>query len=93
MRSVLSEFVKQALWEEAVIAVYVENFTAAELEAMLAFYGSPVGRKSLELERTLAAEVDAAVETALEGQLEEFIDRIDDELAEAFEGLDSGADS
>lgn len=93
LRTVLSEYVTAELWEETVTRVYADNFTASELDSMLEFYSSTVGRKSLQLEGMLSQEVDAGVEQALEGRIDEFIGRVDDELALAFPGLGSGEGS
>ncbi len=93
LRTVLSEFVTAELWEETVTRVYAENFTAGELDSMLEFYSSPAGRKSLQLQGKLTQQVDAAVEQALEARIDEFIARVDEELALAFPGLGSGAAS
>ena len=87
LRSVLADYVTADLWSEKVTRVYAESFTAGELQAMLDFYTSPAGRKSLEMEAALTREVDAGMEEVLDGRLEEFIDRVDDELAKVFPEL------
>jgi len=91
MRTVLAEFMTAELWKQAVTGVYSKNFSAAELESIMAFYGSPVGRKVLQLEGTLTQDIDDSLDGLLEGRIEEFIVRLDTELGSAFEGLGDGA--
>ena len=89
LRVALREFLTPQLWEETISRVYAAHFTAAELDSILAFYGSPAGRKVLELEGVLGNEVDEGLEGPLEEKLDAFIARVDEELGAAFEGLDS----
>jgi hypothetical protein len=84
MRDGLAEFLTAELWQETAAGVYAANFTAAELQETVAFYGSPTGIKILGLGKTLDEAVGDAVETALEAHSDEFADRIDATLAERF---------
>jgi hypothetical protein len=84
MRAGLAEFLTAELWQETVAQVYVENFTAAELQATREFYLSPTGQKILSLQRSLDDQIGDAVETVLEVHSDEFADRIDAALAERF---------
>ncbi len=84
MRAGLAEFLTADLWQETVAKVYVENFTAAELQATREFYLSPTGQKILSLQRSLDDQIGDAVETELEVHSDEFADRIDAALAERF---------
>jgi hypothetical protein len=93
LRAVLAEFLTAALWQETISRVYAEHFTAAELESILTFYRSPVGRKVLQREAVVQQDVDGGLEGPLEERLEEFIDRVDEELAKAFPDLASGEGS
>jgi hypothetical protein len=90
MRAGLAEFLTVELWQETVAKVYAENFTAAELQETVTFYGSPTGRKILGLGQTLDRAVGEAVDTALEVHRDEFSDRVDAGLAERFPELAEG---
>jgi hypothetical protein len=81
LRGVIAEFVTPELWKESVARVYAEHFTAGELNEMIRFYDSPVGRKVLSLESELTDEVDGLFEEALDGEtLQAFIARVDEAL-------------
>jgi hypothetical protein len=84
MRAGLAEFLTAELWQETVAQVYVENFTAAELQATREFYLSPAGQKILSLQHSLDDQIGEAVDTVLEVYRDEFADRIDAALAERF---------
>ena len=84
MRAALAEFLTAELWQETVAAVYAENFTAAELQETVAFYGSPTGQKILSHGRALDQAVGEAVESVLDVYSDEFADRVDAALAERF---------
>jgi hypothetical protein len=84
MRTGLAEFLTAEVWQETVAQVYVENFTAAELQATREFYLSPAGQKILSLQRSLDDQIGEAVDTVLEVYRDEFADRIDAALAERF---------
>jgi len=90
MRTGLAEFLTAELWQETVAAVYAENFTAAELQETVAFYGSPTGQRILSHGRALDEAVGEAVEAALEVHSDEFAARVDAALAESFPELAEG---
>jgi hypothetical protein len=90
MRAGLAEFLTAELWQEIVAEVYANNFTAAELQETVAFYGSPTGRKILGVGKALDQAVGEAVDAALEVHRDEFADRIDAALAEKFPELVEG---
>jgi hypothetical protein len=90
MRAGLAEFLTADLWQETVAAIYAENFTAAELQEAVAFYGSPTGQRILGHGRVLDEAVGEAVETALEVHGDEFAARVDAALAERFPELAEG---
>lgn len=93
LREVLAEFLTPGLWEESITSVYVDRFTAAELNEIVRFYSSPVGRKVLSLEGEVTDAVDDKIGEALgEERLEEFIARVDEALRVEF-GLGDGQDS
>ena len=90
MRAGLAEFLTAELWQETVAAVYAENFTAAELQETVAFYGSPTGQKILSHGRALDQAVGEAVEAALEVHHDAFAALVDTALAERFPELAEG---
>ena len=91
--TVLGEFLTASLWKESVARVYGRNFTVAELDAMIEFYNSPAGRKTLQFEGELADDVDGELRTALDAKIDAFIDRIDEALATEFPELAAGEGS
>jgi hypothetical protein len=85
LREVLAEFLTPGLWEESITSVYSDRFTAAELNEIVRFYDSPVGRKVLSLEGEVTDAVDDEIGKALgEERLEEFIARVDEALGAEF---------
>jgi hypothetical protein len=93
LREVIGEFLTPDLWKESIARVYAERFTATELNEMVRFYASPVGRKVLTLEDEITDEVDDAFGEALgEARLEELITRIDEALGAEL-GLGGGQGS
>lgn len=90
MRASLAEFLTAELWQGTVAAVYAENFTAAELQEAVAFYGSQTGQKILSHGSALDDAVGEAVETALGAHSDEFAARVDRALAERFPELGEG---
>jgi hypothetical protein len=90
MRDGLAEFLTAELWQETAAKVYADNFTAAELQETVTFYGSPTGRKILGLGQRLDQAVGDAVEKALEVHRNEFAERVDAALSERFPELAEG---
>lgn len=90
MRSVLGEFLTAEIWEGILTEVYVEHFTAHELQTIAEFFESPAGGKILRLSGQLSDEIDARTDVMFEGQLQAFVDRIDDELGKEFPALQEG---
>jgi hypothetical protein len=88
LRAVLGEFMTAEIWEESITKVYSQHFSAEELDALIAFYQSPAGRKSLELQDRLTDEVDEVMGAAVEQRMDEFITRVDEELSSAFPELE-----
>jgi hypothetical protein len=87
---VLGEFLTGELWQQTLTEIFAENFTASELAETLAFFESPTGRKILETEAVMNREIDDRADEVLTPRLEEFSDRIDEELAKAFPSLGGG---
>jgi len=93
LREVLAEFLTPELWEKSITSVYVDRFTPAELNEIVRFYSSPVGRKVLSLEDEVTDAVDDEIAEAFgEERLEEFIARVDEALRAEF-GLGDGQGS
>jgi hypothetical protein len=91
LRATLAEYLTGDVWREAVTRVYGERFTAAELDQLIEFYRSPLGRKVLSGASELAREVDGAMRERIDAKVEEFITRVDTQLAERFEELGDGS--
>jgi hypothetical protein len=90
MRSVLGEFLTPELWEQILVGVYSANFTAPELQEIHEFFETPAGSKILRLSAKLTAEIESQTDSKLEGQLQAFVDRVDEELGKAFPALLEG---
>ena len=87
LRTVLGEFLTAEVWEASITKVYSQHFSAEELDGLLVFYRSPLGRKSLELQSQLTEEVDVGMEEAVDHRIDEFIARVDEEIDKAFPEL------
>ena len=87
LRSVLAEFVTESMWTDSVVAAYEKHFTASELSDMRDFYASPTGKRMLQLEDAAAADIEASVDSALDGRLDEFIARLDEKISANLPGL------
>lgn len=90
MRSVLGEFLTVEIWERILTEVYVEQFTASEMSTIADFFESPAGSKILRMSARLSEEIDAKTDAIFEGQMQAFVDRIDQELGKAFPALLEG---
>jgi len=91
MRSSLSEVLTPERWQQVLVEVYSESFTAGELEEIRAFFETPAGHKVLETEALLSRRIEAAGDAVFEEHLEGFIASVDERLAEEFGELDGGA--
>ena len=87
----LAEILTPERWQQLLVEVYAEGFTAGELRQILAFFETPTGRKVLQTETALSARIESAGDALFEEHLEEFIAHVDARLAEEFEELDGGA--
>jgi len=90
MRSVLGEYLTEEGWEGILTEVYVEHFTAPEMQEIADFFKSPAGAKILRLSAQLSDEIEAKADAMFEGRLDEFVNRIDEELGKAFPELQEG---
>lgn len=91
LRGALGEFLTLDLWKETVVRAYAESYTAEDLQAMLDFYGSSAGRKTLELRDQVSVRVDDDIDRALEAHLEAFIERVDAALDAEFREIGEGS--
>jgi len=91
LHATLAEYLTGDVWREAVTRVYGGRFTAAELDQLIEFYRSPLGRKVLSEAGELARAVDGAMRERIDAKVEEFITRVDTQLAERFEELGGGS--
>jgi hypothetical protein len=89
-REALAEILTQKEYEEIMIGVIAAHFSAPEMAEALAFYQSPAGAKILRLESALAQEVDAKTDALFDDRLDDFIARVDRELANEFAELREG---
>jgi hypothetical protein len=89
-REALAEILTQKEYEEIMIGVIAAHFSAPEMAEALAFYQSPAGAKILRLESALAQEVDAKTDALFDDHLDDFIARVDRELANEFAELREG---
>jgi hypothetical protein len=87
MRGALAEVLTAEAWEDALAQVYAAHFTPNELQATIDFFSSPAGRKIIEAQGMIDAETGDAVDEIIDSRLDEFIQRIDTELAAAFPEL------
>jgi len=87
MRGVIAEFLPVDAWENALIQVYAAHFSPAELQATIEFFSSPVGKKIIELQGTIDRQTGDAVDEIIGSRIEEFVQRIDDELNREFPEL------
>jgi len=90
MRRVLAEFLAVDAWENAIGQVYAAHFTPAEMQAAIEFFSSPVGAKIIELQGTIDQQTADAVEEIIGSRIQDFIGRIDEELAREFPELAGG---
>jgi len=87
----LADYITGDVFRDAITRVYGQSFTAAEIDQLIEFYGSPLGRKTLLLTSELAHDIDGVMRERLEAKIEEFITRVDAQLAERFESLGGGS--
>jgi len=90
MRSVLGEFLTDEVWEGILSEVYAKHFTANEMQSIYDFFESPAGKKIMQLSGQMMQEIDAETDVVFEGQMDAFVNRIDEELGEAFPELLEG---
>ena len=91
LRETLAEHMTGDIWQDAVTRVYGQHFSAVEIEQLIEFYGSPLGRKMLSQGDELAREVDDDMRERLDAKIEEFIGQVDTKLAGKFEELGGGS--
>ena len=91
LRETLADYLTREVWNEVVTQVYGARFSAAELDQLVEFYRSPVGRKSLSLAGEVIREADVVMSERLDTRIEEFITRVDARLAERFDELGGGS--
>jgi hypothetical protein len=90
MRSVLGEFLTAEVWEGILAEVYAEHFTPHELHTIYDFFESPAGKKIMQLSGQMTQEIDAQTDVIFGGQMDAFVNRIDEELGKAFPALLEG---
>ena len=88
LRSVINEFVPQGQWQEIVGRIYAEEFSAGELDTILGFYDTPLGRKLIQKRGSLTKRVEAETEKLFNARLDEFVERADEAVAAALPAED-----
>ena len=87
MRAGIAEVLTAERWTAAAAEIYAANLTAAELGAVLEFYGSPAGSKVLGIQTALDDQMGTAIEEIIEADLDAFSARVDSGLAGIFPEL------
>ena len=62
------------LSEEVIFRVYDSTFTVAELKEIIAFYGTPTGRKANEFLRSLSGRVQSEMAPLMQKELQQILD-------------------
>jgi hypothetical protein len=86
MKRMMEDYVKNMPMDEitqAMIPTYQKHFTRGDMQAMNAFYSSPVGQKVIEELPTVLQEGMQAATPILSQYLSEFKDRMQEELKNA----------
>lgn len=91
MRGAIAEALTPERWAAAATDVYAAHFSAADLQAALDFYSSPVGIRILGLQATVDQQMADAVEDIVVADLEVVTAAIDAGIGELFPELAEGA--
>jgi len=86
MNTMLDEMLQGSPWdqvEEAMMPVYQKHFTKNELEALTAFYSSPIGQKVLREMPALMAESMEVTMPLMQEHMKTVMDRLQQRLADA----------
>ena len=75
------------LFRSTLVSVCTDHFTAGELHEINEFFQSPAGAKFLSVESELSDAVNERAEAVFTENIDVFIARVDEGLAQAFPGL------
>jgi hypothetical protein len=83
-RRTVTEVLPKNLVERAAISIYVKDFSTAELDAMIAFFNTPLGKKLQELMPELTREGDRLGHEMFVSHEKELMDRFEQEISQEF---------
>jgi hypothetical protein len=83
-RRTVTEILPKKLVEHAAVSIYVKHFSTAELDAIIAFYNTPLGKKLQELMPELAREGDQLGQETFVSHEKELMDRFQQEISKEF---------
>lgn len=87
MRNALGEILTPEIWTETLISVCTDHFTAGELHEINEFFQSSTGAKFLDIESELSTAVNDQADAVFSENIDAFIARVDQDLAQAFPEL------
>lgn len=83
IRKVVTDTYPREAWEETLLPLFLSNLDRDELRALLAFQGSPLGRKLLVIQARLMAGNQISYQL-LQTRRDEFARRLSEELGRVF---------
>jgi hypothetical protein len=87
---VLLEVFPQSFWEDTYVDMLSKHVSVKDARELLAFYGTPLGQKTLRLAAMLTAEADEASQRVLKARENEFRQRFGAEFQREFPELNAG---
>ncbi|MGQ0703854.1 MAG: hypothetical protein ACT4PM_12045 [Gemmatimonadales bacterium] len=84
IRKVLSEVYPRALWEEALLPLYLDALSREELGRMIELQRSALGSKLLAIQASVATGGGGLGERLMQSRQEQFAKRLGEELTQAF---------
>ncbi len=87
---VLREVFPQSFWEDTYVDMLSKHVSVKDARELLAFYGTPLGQKTLRLAAMLTAEADDASQGVLKARENEFRQRFVAEFQKEFPELNAG---
>jgi len=81
----IDDMLKSFPWDEmlqAMVPVYQKHFTKGEVDALIAFYSTPIGQKVLRELPAVTAEATQAVLPLLQKQMNSMTERVQQEVAQ-----------
>jgi hypothetical protein len=81
----MDDIMKKFPWDEildAMVPVYQKHFTKGDIDALVAFYGSPTGQKIIREMPSITAEAIQSMMPLMQKQMSAMADRIQQEVAQ-----------